>query len=213
MCCLYSSIIINWQKSSSPLQTNTFQGVLVTNTTVSFYGFSYACGDIEWSGQGFETAIIGYNSRADYFFNHPANGIPDIGQIVSCTRQIIPTGGRRKRQVITEVDDDEPAYGPVPCNEEVKGNAEMCMGLALLDQASIPDANNLVDTQNHPIFDVLPACPPTKDLVEINAMFERLIESTRDCYRSTVEFQPINPNGRLLRPYRFASICCYDTNR
>ena len=199
--------------SSISFQTNTFQGVLVTNNTASFYAFSYACGDIEWSGQGFETAIVGYNSHADYFSNHPANGIPDIGQIVSCTRRIIPTGGRRKRQVVMEGDgNDEPAYGAVPCNAEVKGNAERCTGLAQLDQASIPDANNLQDDQNRPIFEVLPACPPTQDLVEISTMFNRLEDST-NCYISTMTFEPFNPVGMFIRVYRFASICCYDPNK
>ncbi len=110
---------------SFPFQTNTFQGVLVTNTTASFYGFSYGCGDLQWSGQGFETAIVGYNSHADYFFNHPANGIPDIGQIVSCTRQIIPTGGRRKRLAVAEVDVD-PVNGQMCANTEIIKNASKC---------------------------------------------------------------------------------------
>ncbi len=188
--------------------------MLVTNTTLSYYGFSYACGDIEWSGQGFETAIVGYNSHADYFFNHPANGIPDIGQIVSCTRRIIPTGRRRKRQ-IEEVDltgDGEPAYGAVPTSEEVKGTAERCKGIAGADEASITDPNNLMDIRNRLIFDILPACPPTKDLAEISALFECLNDLTRDCYRSTMFFEPFSLGG-FLRPYRFISICCYDTNR
>ena len=183
---------------------------MVTNTTASFYGFSYGCGDLEWSGQGFETAIVGYNSHADYFFNHPANGVADIGQIVSCTRQVIPTGGRRKRAAgVTGL--DEPANGAMPCNPDVTANAERCNGLAVLDQQSITDAENLMDFQGSSIFQVLPPCPPTRALVELSTKFVNLADDMRDCYQSTMMFEPFIQGG--FRPYQFVSVCCYDQNR
>ena len=182
---------------------------MVTNRTLSFFGFSYACGDIQWSGQGFETAIVGYNSHADYFFNHPANGIPDIGRIVSCIRQVAPTKRRRKRQLAGT---DEPAYGPVPTNPELRAFYEECVGLAMVDQASIPDANNLMDVQGRSTFEVLPACPPTRDLVQLSPLFVPLNDASRDCFQSTIDFVPVNPNS-TMRPYRFVSVCCYDDNR
>ncbi len=186
--------------------------MLVTDTIFSYYGFTFACGDIEWSGQQ-STAIVGYNSNGDYFLNHPANGIPDIGQIVSCTRQIIPTGGRRKRQIS---DTSGGLYNLIGTNNSMMAARNECKGLADIDGGAFTDPNNLMDAQGHPLFDVLPACPPMKYLIEINKMFEYINDRTRDCYQSTVLFEPgrgVQGLPPLMRSYNFSSICCYDVNR
>ena len=107
----------------------------MTNTTASYYGFSYGCGDLEWSGQGFETAVVGYNSHGDYFLNHPANGVADIGRIVSCTRQVIPTGGRRKREA--PVIDMNGVNGAMPCDDDIREKIEMCNGLERIDEQNM----------------------------------------------------------------------------
>ena len=186
------------------IQTNTFQAVLVTNKTLSYYAFSYACGDMEWSGQGHETAIIGYSSYPDYVLNHPANGHSDISQVVSCSQQTTPEGERSKRQSTG----GEPGIGPVPGDSEVMRAAEICNALATVDRVSIPNADDLRDQEGRHIFDVLPPCPPTRGQVVMNSLFGPFFDETRNCYQSTVTFEPFF--AILLRPYSFVSVCCYD---
>ena len=50
------------------LQTNTFQGVLVTDYSRSFAVFTYNCGDLDFSNG----ATIGFSSGDGLFANHPA---------------------------------------------------------------------------------------------------------------------------------------------
>ena len=49
------------------LQTNTFQGILITDGSHSYTVFTYRCGSMEWSG----SATIGFNADNDLFQNHP----------------------------------------------------------------------------------------------------------------------------------------------
>lgn len=194
------------------LQTNTFQGIIITDTIHSYYIFSFTCGEIEWSGQGFETAIVGYNSNADYFDNHPANGFPDIGQIISCTRHVIPQGKRRKRQA--------PGGGApanlIPANPDVQAAVAECNQLAQFDQQNIPDINNVrgavgtVLPINIMDPNLLPHCPPTRPQAEISPEFREFTDVTRDCFQSKKSFIPsFITNPSLQRPYEFISVCCY----
>ena len=185
------------------IQTNTFQGVIVTDYVYSYYAFSYTCGDIEWSGQGFDIASVGYNSHGDYFSNHPSNGFPDIGRIVSCTRRIIPQGGRMKRQA------DNNGGGnanEMPANEDMQQAIDNCLNRRVDDATTIMDVNgNVVD-----IVSMLPDCPRTRNQVVNGAEFRAFPEQP-GCFRSIDSFIPDRnaPNPQLTRRHEFVSVCCY----
>lgn len=201
------------------MQTNTYQALIITNSIKSYYIFSYTCGDIQWSGQGFETAAVGYNSHADYFDNHPANGFPDIGQIVSCTRQIVRTEGRRKRQVDPEDPGEDQGGDPakeMPASREIQRRIARCSGLAIIDDENIPDIDDLKYPEtNEPVVKTVKRCPHVRAQVDINPFFTSFAPKTGDCFRSRtpllLEDSPSNP--LLQRLYEFVSVCCYDRNR
>lgn len=180
----------------------------------SYYIFSFACGDIQWSGQGFETAVLGYNSHGDYFSNHPANGFPDIGQIVSCTRRIIQAGRRRKRQDDGNVMISGDTANPMPANPEIQINVERCNGIANFDDVNIPDITALAIFDEETAVNVVNEvdhCPPTRAQIDISTLFIGLPEKDGDCFRSRMIY---TPDGETLqRDYNFISVCCYDANR
>lgn len=57
------------------------------------------CGALEWSSVGRNRgAVVGYNARGNYFFNHPLSGFSSVGNSVACTfhlerrqRRLTPT--------------------------------------------------------------------------------------------------------------------------
>ena len=51
-------------------QTNTFQGIIITNFTTSFAVFIYKCRDLQYSG----SATIGFTSFDVLFANHRLSG-------------------------------------------------------------------------------------------------------------------------------------------
>lgn len=51
-------------------QTNSYQGIVITNGTDSFAIFTYQCGAMTWSGN----ATIGFNAGGSHFENHPLSG-------------------------------------------------------------------------------------------------------------------------------------------
>ncbi len=168
------------------MQTNTFQGVIVTDTFRTYYVFTYVCGDMEWSGQGTETAIVGYNSNGDYFKNHEANGLADINEIISC---IDSTNGGETDQL------------PLSMNiEQIR--IQGCMALAAADDADINDIGTFLD------LDQLPACPSTKVQLFISTEYQVFPQQTGDCYRSKFEINGQSPS----KSYNFASVCCYAPN-
>ena len=65
-------------------QTNTFQGIVITDGTTSFAVFTYKCGDLNW-GSG---ASIGFSAADDLFANHEFAGRPDAHE-VDCLNQPI----------------------------------------------------------------------------------------------------------------------------
>ena len=192
------------------MQTNTYQAIIVTNTTQSYYIFSFTCGNIQWSGLGFETAIFGYNSHGDYFSNHPANGFADIGEIVSCTRQIIPARRRKKRQNAMV---DGALANLIPANPQVRMNVARCNGIADFDDVNIPDIENIVllDGRMEDPLSQVPHCPPTRAQIDISTLFESFPEKPGDCFRSRNVYEPEGQD--LQRLYVFVSVCCYDSNR
>lgn len=176
----------------------------MTDTVLSYYAFSYSCGEIQWSGQGFETAVVGYDSHGDYFHNHPANGFQDIGQIVSCAE---PQGERRKRQN----DQGTGTVGQMPANPTMQEAIEECMFQAL----GSPDVNTIRD-RNSNIVDIvgmLPPCPRTRTEVAASALFRLFPDGDGDCFQSRRYFQP-DPlaNQNVMGNYQFVSVCCYETS-
>ena len=188
------------------MQTNTFQGAIITDTVRSFYVFSFTCGEIQWSGQGSETAIVGYNSGGNFFNNHPANGLPDIGQIISCTRYMIPNiRRRRKRQIVQR--NGSPS-GECPADAATQMAKGLCLAIAAADNTAFRDVNNdLRDSNGSRWNATLPKCPPTGIKLDLSPEFEPFSLQTGDCHRSKNTFIPSGVEG-----YVFVSICCYDMN-
>ena len=184
---------------SSILQTNTFQGVIISDGVKTYYVFSYACGEIQWSGLGDETAIIGYNSNAQYYSNHPANGLIDIGQIVSCSRQPLIPGKRNKRQTgIAGLSDS------IDANELLM----LCCNISEIDSIAAPDIYNLRDARGNNISS-LPVCPITRDQIGLSShIFDPFPLQDENCFRSNDDntFAPLNTTNKT---YIFVSVCCY----
>ena len=61
----------------SPLQTNTFQAVVITSGVESYALFTYQCGSMEWSGG----ATIGFNTDDTFFMNHRLSGTARANEI------------------------------------------------------------------------------------------------------------------------------------
>ena len=60
-------------------QTNTFQGIIVTDFTRSFSVFTYFCGDLSYSNG----ATIGFTTADGFFANHPAS-LRSSSQSIGC---------------------------------------------------------------------------------------------------------------------------------
>ena len=145
---------------------------------------------MEWSGLGFETATVGYNSNGDYYDNNPANGLPDIAQIISCD---IPEGVRRKRQTGPNGGD----------TMQLRSNntSILCMDLSRADNGFIPDIHQFNET--------LPKCPPTKAQLNICNDFQEFPPQQDDCYRTKMVAE-VDIINQTTVP--FVYVCCYATN-
>ena len=62
------------------LQTNTFQGIIITDGMLSYAVFVYQCDLLQWSGLNSRHAVIGYNMNGQ-FMNHPLSGIPQVSDV------------------------------------------------------------------------------------------------------------------------------------
>ena len=62
------------------LQTNTFQGIIITDGMLSYAVFVYQCDLLQWSGLNNRHAVIGYNMNGQ-FMNHPLSGIPQVSDV------------------------------------------------------------------------------------------------------------------------------------
>lgn len=58
-------------------QTNTFQGIIITDGNQSYALFTYFCGLLSRSDGG----TIGFNSDGNYFRNHPLSGSPRLSEV------------------------------------------------------------------------------------------------------------------------------------
>ena len=191
------------------LQTNTYQGIIITDTVFSYYLFSYTCGDIEWSGQGFETAIVGYSSKADFFGNHPANGFQEIGQVVSCTRQII-SERRRKRNA----GDDAGVACVLDVDPDLIIARMKCEEIANFDDSNIADITSIVDDVTGATVNAaneVTACPPFSAQAVVSPQFVQADEQGTGCFRSEPPYTPDATLNNLEKGYEFVSVCCYNS--
>ena len=157
---------------------------------------------MEWSGQGLETAIVGYNSNGDYYHNNLANGLPDIAQIISC---VIPEGGRRRRQIGQNGGQASRLYS----NLAMTGSLETCIAIAYADDnMSFMNFTQLMQ-RNRRDFDRLPKCPLTKTRLDKSGIFGIFDPQPGDCHRSCVmTTNTSGDDGRIS----FVTVCCYDDN-
>ena len=58
-------------------QTNSYQGIVVTNGTESYAVFIYQCGAVSWHGN----ATVGFNAGGTWFENHPLSGTRRVASI------------------------------------------------------------------------------------------------------------------------------------
>ena len=63
-------------------QSNTYQGILITDGVNSYTVFTYLCGEMQWS----RGATIGYNAAGDFYFNHPFTGTENA-HTIACENQ------------------------------------------------------------------------------------------------------------------------------
>ena len=71
LCCKKTCVtMIVYVYAYSFTQTNTFQGIVITNFTTSFAVFIYKCQDMQYSG----SATIGFTSFDVLFANHRLSG-------------------------------------------------------------------------------------------------------------------------------------------
>lgn len=61
-----------------PMQTNTFQGIVITNGYQSFTIFTYRCGSLQWSGD----AVIGFKVNDELYEIHELSG--NNGSSIAC---------------------------------------------------------------------------------------------------------------------------------
>ncbi len=184
------------------IQTNTFQGVIITDTVRTYYAFTYVCGAMEWSGQATETATVGFNSNGNFFYNHPANGLADVNEIIACS---IDTEGRRKKRETDQLGNGGQT-NQLPSDEQLEFSKMLCMAVADADDRKF--MNDIITQFSN--LKNLPKCDRTRaQLVEVGASFQRFDFQDGDCYRSNMVISIVDQTGGSSD---FVSVCCYDTN-
>lgn len=58
-------------------QTNSFQGILVTDGYQSYTIFLYRCGELEWPGD----STIGFIANEEFYYNHRLSGTREANDI------------------------------------------------------------------------------------------------------------------------------------
>lgn len=145
---------------------------------------------------------MGYNSEGNFFANHPANGFPNVGRIISCTRYMITNGGRGKRQA-TPVQEIQRPSGGCPADPALQMAKQRCIDIAGFDDGLFMDINTLRDVNGDNVT-ILSKCPTTKAQLLISTEFIEFSVQAGDCHKSRNSFRS--------RAYNFVSVCCYDTN-
>ena len=131
-------------------------------------------------------AVVGYNSEANFFANHPLSGFPGIGDAVSCTSDV----GRRQNTRINNM------AMLLPAN--VAFLSTQCR------QFQATDGIFLIGTTPDILAAMLDPCPCTlQQAARDIARFTRLNEN---CYVSSL---PINHQLRALGGITLTQMCCY----
>ena len=132
------------------------------------------------------------------FSNHPANGFQEIGNIVSCSRQVV--GRRRKR-----------ANGAAGAGCMLPVDPMTAMAIMRCCRAAARDEGvTAVPTdQLNAIVAALPMCPPTRAQMDLSTMFMRFTgqdeAGVSQCFRSNNGHDPPAPT----QPVTFYTVCCY----
>ena len=174
-----------------PLQVNSYQATIVSDAIRTYAVFSYVCGDIQWSSVGTNrAAVVGYNSEANFFENHPLSGMSEIGNAVSCGSDV---GGRRKRQTAQ------------PTNVVLSpANLDFVNARCLRFRAT--DELFLLGSSPASLAAMLDPCPCTlQQATTDRAKFTRLATPT-NCYVSS---QPVYHQLLALGRVTLTQMCCY----
>ena len=65
------------------VQTNTFQGIVITDGATTFAVFTYKCMDLNWARV---PLVIGFSAAGDFFENHDFTGSVDA-HLLDCHNQ------------------------------------------------------------------------------------------------------------------------------
>ncbi len=60
-----------------PPQSNTYEGIVITNGKKSFAIFTYLCGSMNWHGY----ATIGINADGNFYTNYPLSGTSSVTEV------------------------------------------------------------------------------------------------------------------------------------
>lgn len=181
------------------IQTNTYEGIFITNGFESHALFTYECGEVQWSGLNFEFSTVGYNLEANYFDNNPANGFQAINEIVSCT---VESRVNRKKRATTGA----PAGCMMPANPDLVQAMSDCQTQSTNDMGLIADPNEITMAAR-----ALPPCPTTLDCARRDRNFRpHGNRGGNQCFRSVREVRPTGPS--IAGPVTFTQVCCFTGN-
>ena len=172
-------------------QTNTYQGIILTDRANTYFLLTYTCGDIEWSSIGDEAAVVGYNAQSDYFFNHPASGFSSIGDAVSCTS---PRNKRQEKLSVFTIGKR------VQVNKELVRDSVKCMAFYTVDTEDISE-----EQLNNEIIPNVEPCPCNSRQASQDKRFQPQ-PSKENCYTQIVPLK-VRTNAQV---YTFVQQCCYD---
>lgn len=175
--------------------------MVVTNNIRTFVIFTYICGEIQWSALGRNrAAVVGYNARGDYYYNHPSSGFSAIGNSVSCTFQL---GRRQTRQAIP---DSMNSMLELPTDSVTSQIRQSCLSAINDDEVFLFENRNLQELAN-----MLDPCPP--DLKKVRDDFGRFIPQPGD-FPSSICYVSARPISLQMLTGRIALTqqCCYYVN-
>ena len=192
----YQVIIIK-DDLSSQMQTNNYQGILVTDGLSTYIIFTYICGEMQWSAVGQNgAAVVGYNTGSYSFYNHPLSGFSSIGESISCT---IENRRRQKRQ-------NENQLSSVIMKPPV--DPETIEMIANCREKVVEDISRFMFRPNGPtsLTSSLEPCPCTVNQARVD--IGRFMKFSDDplCYVSV----PLSVN-LIIDMIALTQQCCYDT--
>lgn len=177
------------------MQTNNYQGILVTDGLSSYLIFTYVCGEMQWSALGQNrAAVVGYNTGSFSFYNHPLSGFSLIGENISCTSE---SGRRQKRQTVNRLGNTVIR----PTNDggmmRVRGN---CLRRLFEDQRRF--TNNIGPAD---LASMLNPCPCSHSQARNDGHFD-VFSQTPLCYVSVPTSFTLNNNEIIS----LTQECCYN---